>query len=313
MARNEDFFCLRWSEPDFVRQHVALNGPSYVAGYFLGSECYIPARDYMTRAELVRPWRWAFERQWLYYATWGRLLYDPTTPDTAFSALCEARYGKPGRDLFAALKLGSRMPLRLASFYKGTWDFTLYSEGFSSINARGNPDHFLGVDDLIGHPVLDPNFVSIKDYVEGLRIGRRFPAETILPPRLADDLETDAVQALSLLDRAGPSTHPAWPFEVADARAWAYLSLYFAEKLRGTVAYHQVQSGTDPTQGEAAVDHLTRALDWWDELVRVTAPVYAEMPLAHIHRQNRPFHWKLLRPQVVRDLELARQLPESKP
>jgi hypothetical protein len=104
MARNEDFFALRWSEPDFVRQHIALNGQPYVGGYFLGSECYIPARDYMTRPELARPWRWAFERQWLYYMTWGRLLYDPATPDEVFAAACEARYGPEGRELFATLK-----------------------------------------------------------------------------------------------------------------------------------------------------------------------------------------------------------------
>jgi hypothetical protein len=111
------------------------------------------------------------------------------------------------------------------------------------------------------------------------------------------------------LSSAGQSADSAWTLEVADARAWAYLSLYFAEKLRGTVAYHQVQTGADPTRRDAAVDHLTRALGWWDELVRVTKPVYAVMPLAHLHHQNRPFHWELLRPQVARDLELARQLP----
>ena len=309
MARNEDFFCLRWSEPDFVRRHIELNGPSYVGGYFLGSECYIPAQDYLTRPELARPWRWAFERQWLYYATWGRLLYDPATPDTVFREACEGRYGPAGGNLYAALKLGSRMPLRLASFHKGTWDFTLYSEGFSSINAQSNPDRFLGIEDLIGHPVLDPDYVSIKDYVQGLRTGRVFPPAAVVPPRLADELEADGQQALDLLSSAGQSADPAWAFEMADARAWAYLSLYFAEKLRGTVAYHQVQTGADPSRRDAAVDHLTRALGWWDELVRVTKPVYAVMPLAHLHHQNRPFHWELLRPQVARDLELARQLP----
>ena len=309
MARNEDFFCLRWSEPEFVRRHIALNGAPYVGGYFLGSECYIPARDYMTREDLARPWRWAFERQWLYYMTWGRLLYDPDAPDALFSAACEARYGEAGRALFTALKLGSRMPLRLGSFYKGTWDFTLYSEGFSSINARSNPDRFLGVPDLIGHPVLDPDYVSIVDYVKGLRAGRVFPAGAVTPPRLADQLDEDGARALELLKPLRGSKDPAFAFEVTDAEAWAYLSHYFAEKLRGATAYHQAQTQADPAQRAAAVEHLTRALAWWDELVRVTEPVYRVMPLAHLHHENRMFHWKLLRPAVVRDVELARALP----
>lgn len=29
-ARNEDFFCLRWGVPDFVRNHIKLNTPAYV-------------------------------------------------------------------------------------------------------------------------------------------------------------------------------------------------------------------------------------------------------------------------------------------
>ncbi|MFL6617292.1 MAG: glycoside hydrolase family 20 zincin-like fold domain-containing protein, partial [Povalibacter sp.] len=41
MARNEDFFALRWGVPDFIREHIALNGvQDFVGGYFIGSETY---------------------------------------------------------------------------------------------------------------------------------------------------------------------------------------------------------------------------------------------------------------------------------
>ena len=307
MARNEDFFCLRWTEPDFVRTHIALNGQDYVGGYFLGSECYIPAKDYMTRPERARPWRYAFERQWLYYMTWGRLLYDPDTSDEVFRDACTARYGPAGRDLFEALKLGSRMPLRLGSFYKGTWDFTLYSEGFSSVNAKSNPDHFIGLDDLIDHPVLDPDYISIPDFVKARRAGEPLAAEAVTPLHLADQLEADGNRALALLEPMRPESDSSLAYEVADAQAWAYLSLYFAEKLRGAVAYHELTTGGDAALRATAVNHLTRALAHWDALIRVTEPIYAVMPLAQIHKVNRTFHWKLLRPQVIRDLELAKQ------
>ena len=210
MARNEDFFCLRWTEPDFVRKHIALNGQDYVGGYFLGSECYIPAKDYMTRPERARPWRYAFERQWLYYMTWGRLLYDPDTSDGVFRDACTARYGPAGRDLFEALKLGSRMPLRLGSFYKGTWDFTLYSEGFSSVNAKSNPDHFIALDDLIDHPVLDPDYISIANFIKARRTGEPLAPETVTPLRLADQLEADGNRALALSSRCVPSPIRVW-------------------------------------------------------------------------------------------------------
>ena len=201
------------------------------------------------------------------------------------------------------------MPLRLGSFYKGTWDFTLYSEGFSSINARSNPDRFLGVEDLIGHPTLDPDYVSIRDYVPGRRAGRTPAPDAITPVRLAHQLEADGRRALELLTPLRTTNDPGLAFAVTDAKAWAYLSLYFADKLRGTVAYHAAHTGGDGDEQAAAVEYLTRALASWDELIRVTDPVYRVMPLAHLHHQNRLFHWKLLRLQVVRDIELARELP----
>ncbi|MBV8804132.1 MAG: hypothetical protein JO042_03775, partial [Sinobacteraceae bacterium] len=85
MIRNEDFFALRWGVPDFIRQHIALNGKQdYVGGYFVGSETYIPALDYFTAVQAPVDWKWAFQRQWLFYELWGRLLYDPNTPDAVF-------------------------------------------------------------------------------------------------------------------------------------------------------------------------------------------------------------------------------------
>ena len=44
-ARNEDFFCLRWGVPQFVREHIMVNSQPYTGGYFIGSETYIPAKD----------------------------------------------------------------------------------------------------------------------------------------------------------------------------------------------------------------------------------------------------------------------------
>ena len=48
-VRNEDFFIHRWAEPDFVRSFLKNNlSQSYTSGCILGSECYIPAKDYFS-------------------------------------------------------------------------------------------------------------------------------------------------------------------------------------------------------------------------------------------------------------------------
>jgi hypothetical protein len=98
---------------------------SYVGGYFVGSETYIPALDYFTAVQGPVRWRWAFERQWLFYKLWGRLLYDPATPDSVFAAEFRRRYGARARDLLRAYSLASATQLRLGSLYDSRWDFTL--------------------------------------------------------------------------------------------------------------------------------------------------------------------------------------------
>ena len=80
--RNEDFFVLRWGQPDFIRELLARNDQDHVGGFIIGSETYIPAREFITRPGPHLTWDYAFEKQWLFYEMWGRLLYDPRTTDT---------------------------------------------------------------------------------------------------------------------------------------------------------------------------------------------------------------------------------------
>ncbi|MFD2292191.1 hypothetical protein ACFSKN_14925, partial [Mariniflexile gromovii] len=155
--RNEDFFVLRWANPDFIRKFLELNSQKYVGGCIIGSETYIPAKDIFTKEE-HRTWDYAFQRQWLFYKVWGNLLYDSTTPDSYFeNALAEKFNLKDGKELLKAWQLASRNPNRMASFFGSTWDATLYSEGFKT-----NGGEFIDIDKFINRNVLDSTYVNIK-------------------------------------------------------------------------------------------------------------------------------------------------------
>lgn len=309
MMRNEDFFLLRWGEPNFIRRHIALNGQEHVGGYFVGSECYIPAKDYLQRPDPRINWRYAFQRQWLFYMMWGRLLYDPTTPDAVFAHAFDERYGPgTGNVLLPAFAAVSRMPLRLASLHKATWDFTLYSEGFlAPKSAAGSKpwvddSPFISLDELIHHEPLDPAYLSIADFARLKVCGEEIPAERITPPTLADDLTRDAEGALR---RIAGLQQPAGPidFELADVRAWAYLSLYFAEKIRGGTALQTFRLTRQTSERDRAVAHLRRAAEQWDALVETVRPFYAPVPL--IHTDKAPFSWEAYTDRVRRDVTIA--------
>jgi hypothetical protein len=310
--RNEDFFALRWGVPDFIRQHIALNGTQdYVGGYFVGSETYIPALDYFTATRDPVAWTWAFQRQWLFYKLWGRLLYDPATPDSIFQDEFTRRYGVKARDLLQAYALASSTQLRLASLFDSRWDFTLYGEGMLAL--QGEHTNYIGVDALIKQPTMDPDYVSVGDYVKSLGDGTSFGAGRITPPMLIDMLERDNRQALRLVAGIDTTGNASLMYEVADVKTWANLGLHLAEKLRGAVALQMFRGSGDDQQRQAAIDHLQKALACWDEVIRITRPIYQDMKLTHYNgnsfdaNPDNLFHWARIRPEVAADIEVARK------
>jgi len=313
MVRNEDFFILRWGEPSFIRQHIARNSHDYVAGYFVGSEGYVPAREYAHVAHPHRTWTYAFQRQWLFYMLWGRLLYDPATPDAVFEAELERRYGAGvGRDMLAAYALASRMPLRLASFHGATWDYTLYSEGFlapyPSLGLNDGASPFISIDEFIDHRTLDPAMVNIPDYVKALADGTALPDGSITPPALADASEADSRQALRLVQRlrGTPGQRPAeFDCELDDLETWAHLGLYLADKIRGGVALHTYRTRGGEAVKESAVAALQRCVGHWNNVCRITGGHYQPVPYFQRQGVSLMFAWGDWTDQVERDVQIA--------
>lgn len=305
--RNEDMFILRWGQPDFVREFIQRQvGKDYVGGVIIGSECYIPALDYITKEGSHKTWRWAFQRQWLFYAVWGNLLYDPTTPDARFEVMFDARFGKgTGQNLLAAWKLASRIPLHFASFHRGTWDGSLYTEGFSSWNDKDNGTlTFIGIDEFIKHPVLDTKrYVNIADFVKS--DGLAEPGK-LSPLSLATRLDLDGAEAFRLVAeiRAKTDPSPTLECELTDIEAWCAYGSYFAEKLRAGVALATARAKNDVNQQVIAIAAMEKALVHWQRLAEL-GEKYNGLPILSSSKQ--PFSWSSLRPSVELDLEISRK------
>lgn len=310
-ARNEDFFALRWGVPEFVRAHIAENSQDYAGGYFIGSETYIPALDYFTAVSDPVDWRFAFERQWLFYKLWGRLLYNPETSDEVFEAEFKRRYGSEGKNLLQAYSLASSTQLRLASLYDCGWDFTLYGEGFMAL--QGDSTKYISVKRLISHPPLAPDYVSVSNYVKTLNDGGSFPDDKITPPILSEMLKNDCNKALKLVDGIETTGNTALMYEVADIRAWANLGLHLSEKLKGAVSLQQFYTDGNEKNRQESIQHLENALAYWDAVIEITRPIYKDMPLTHYNgsshdrNDNNLFHWALIRPEVANDIEIAKR------
>ncbi|WP_240416052.1 hypothetical protein [Paenibacillus periandrae] len=304
MVRNEDFFTLRWAQPDFIRKHLLDNGQDYVGGYYIGSECFIPAYDYSHAPGSPHiQWTYAFEKHWLYYMLWGRLLYDPTTSDDVFVNAIEYRFGKSvGRPLLAAFSSVCKMPMALASFFSFSWDFTLYAEGFLATDKSeyNTGKAFISLEDLLNSEPLDPDYLSIRSYVDHI-IAKKPTEGCMTPLQLANVLENDACEGLATLSSIDYES-PSLCCEMADIEAWAHLGLYFAAKLRAGVCYELYLRTGNEVERRKAIQWLDspNALKHWDDLIRVTNSHYVKQPLLHLGKT--PFSWELFRPQVLEDI-----------
>jgi len=191
----------------------------------------------------------------------------------------------------------------------------LYSEGFMALNRELKRVEYISVDWQIRQPPIDPDYVSILDYVKTVSAGGTFQKNKVTPPVLISMLENDNRKALNMLRNFNVINNPALEQEVADIRVWANLGLYFAEKLKGGVALetYRVRGGREFK--DQAVRHLENALKYWDEVVAITKPLYNPMPLVHFSEQDGKhwkendhlrFHWELLRPEVAKDIDIAK-------
>lgn len=317
-VRNEDFFCLRWGVEEFARAHINANTPDYVGGYFIGSETYIPAKDYFTSPEYKDKvsWDYAFERQWLFYKIWGRLLYNPETPNSVFINEFKQKYGEAyAETLFKASNLAGKTPLRLVSFFDSTWDFTMYAEGFTYRNPETENVEFIDINRFIKQPPQDTTFVSIANYVKSVSNNETFPKDYTTPVILAENLEKDANQALELVNDI-PTDNADLMYEVADIKTWAYIGLYMAEKIKAGIALETYRLNGDSDKQQEAIEHLENGLAYWDKIIDITRPIYNDMRLVHYNENEGKtwqendhlrFHWALLRDDVLNDIEMAKQ------
>jgi hypothetical protein len=221
--------------------------------------------------------------------------------------------------LFEAYALASQMPLRLASFFAATWDYTLYSEGFlAPFPAKGQADtasSFISIDDLINHPTLDTSYIPIQEFVQSLAQQKNLPAGKVSPLQLADMSEADSRRTLALIKPLRAGASGAFACELDDLETWAYLGLYLADKLRAGVALQTYRVSGVPAEQQKAITYLQQCQAHWEKVSAITSGHYREVPYIDGQTWNGPQHyrdawrfsWQKYLPQVARDLRIARE------
>ena len=314
--RNDCIHLLRWGDPEFVRQTVESCHTDYSVGFFQGDEGRPPGVDIYHRVKT--PWTYDFEKNWLRFALWGRLGYDPKTPDSVWKGHFDGRYGTgAGRHVYRATVAGSKVIPTITAFHwnymNGDWDPESCDGSWNtSRNFRINrgvrhPRKFHTVVEFVFNQTQESSWLTIPQYVNAVVAGKEIPASKKTPLQVARLLEREARACLRAAARARDtvtSRKHEYRFVDLDFSATAALGRYYGAKIRAATELMMfLRTGLRRHQN-ASIKHLERAVEHWDAIVAHTkhykGPVFDRRGVTH--------DWAGYADEVRYDIEMVRQM-----
>lgn len=318
-VRNEDAYLTRWGDPQFVRDHVNTNMHDWAGGYIVGSERTKPGVDFYSRDKDRMPWVWRYVRNGLYWKLWGRLLYDPTTPDEVFVGYLAERYGlamAKGQVLLDAYADASQATYALGLWYGLDNDGSIYPEGCiggfrPNWNPRGHhledgpirqgASRFISISEYVCGPTLDEQYVDAMTFAAAPDADY---GDRMTPEAYARELARRSQQALQTAEamRQWQPTRNALELETlsVDFYIRGHTGLYYAHKLQAGVRTLQfIRSGDEALRAEA-IEEARTALEHWNALASAGMTEYGNAPL-DLHGD---WNWYKYTPDVQRDIAI---------
>lgn len=248
-VRNDDFYYHTWGDPSYARTYIngMLEYGKHFAGFYIGSDGFCPTRTFFCKTP-VSQGILEVQRQWYMHMIWGRLAYNPSTSDDVFKNQMKLKYPFVSTEkLYSAWSKASSGIQRTNDLIHEDFDldFKWYPEacmtfrGFATIDLFGKAD--IGPGSLL---------CNIQNSAAGKCDGKKSSYQ------LADEIEADALSTLKTINamRSKPNTQ-LW-VDINNIKAMAFLSLYYANKIRGA---------TYKLAGESANTTLalSKAYCWW--------------------------------------------------
>ena len=295
---------LLWGNPDFVRRAAA----TFHLGDAVGFEIDPPLAQkgfgnrpgvwgVFTGAQKDRVfWKWEFERYWMFYLLWGRLTYDPGAPDSVWLAELRRRFGTAAADVLDAYRAASGVVNEIVAAHLADPNMYLWPE----INPGGLLDDYRDVlpSDwryIAGIPE------AVRNRIEHAASAKQTPFETAA---LLNELAQRSEAAVARADRKIPAGHAEWRSTKPDFQVLALLARYHALKQTAADQTTYFDATGDRAALDSAARDLKRAIDIWEQLVRLTDGLY---PREMAFGPDDVGHWKDKLPYVRHDLELVRE------
>ena len=248
-VRNDSLHFVQWADPEFARAY--LNGfpghNDWFRGFLLGADGFSPTKVFYSKNSVTQG-QLEVQRRWYMSMLWGRLAYNPATPDAVFKNYLAQKYpGVSAENLFNAWSKASRGLPKATELVHGEMklDWQWWPEACQSHKGFVTAAQFADAT-----PGNGSTLCSIADTAAKKCKGGKSSYA------LADEIEADAQSALSIVKDMSAAPNTELGVAINNIKAMSYLSIYYAYKIRG--ATH-----LKANEKEEARDALGTAYCWW--------------------------------------------------
>lgn len=302
--RNDDIFVQRFGDPEFVKEYI-LNFPHHskpcdqspclTAGYIMGSDRYFWGRESMSKNPQT-PRQLENDKHWYKFLLWGRLGYDPYTPEELWQGLIKYRFPTvDANNVYDAWKSASKIVPMVNRFHFWPWDYMWWVEKGTG-NDWSDIDGYHNINHVIENETQNVSgYTNIKNFVNGDDTG-------ISPLVVADSLEANANAALEAIVNEEAGENIELSETLGDIRSQAHFGLYWAHRIRGGVKLERFRANKNIEHKENAIAHLEKALEAYKVYAAQLDASYEKVRFAG----HGVFDWDEIEMEVENDIKIAR-------
>lgn len=282
-VRNDDYYMLRWGDPDFAREYL-LNMPvECMSGFYMGSDGFTWGRDFMTRDDTQHVL--FTEKMWFMMSVWGKLSYQPSVENSNFTGEAARRFHISATDSEKLCRIWADASRLLPTFQRTHWhdfDFQWYPEGCCMYVQADDKIVFADINEFVECPSMPgENCLSVMEFARLTAAGERSSAVT--PLEAADEM----LSAVRRIENALPELYnidgdSEYSATVDDIKAMALMGKYFALKEQAAVHLAIYRCTKVPEEQQLSISLLKKAAHVWKEYSAHIASNYIPQVLTRL-------------------------------
>ncbi|MFH1719930.1 MAG: hypothetical protein ABIF19_21460 [Planctomycetota bacterium] len=286
---------LLWADPEYVRRFAESTHLYDGEGFEVTEPMATKMQDHphdMKPFELLNPkyryYDWEFERYWHFFQVFGRVGYNPDTPDEVWRREFQERFGEAGESVEQALHLAGRILPRIVA-YTYPYDMFPTTRGWvEKQRMKDLPEYAKAL------PSDTQQFLSIDDAakyrLEGIDSARFLPEES---SRWFSQISRDVLDLVGQAERRiGGHRNKEFDSTMVDLKILAYLALYHSHRAEAGVSYALFKRSGDINALDDAIEREGKAIEAWENLVDSAGDVYSNNLMMGRESADLSGHWR---------------------